>query len=132
LAFLLPSVQSPHRLRNHGRDLLDKTTRPLYAAVVRVAARSDDRERCVSLLRGVAGALYVPADPQGNELIPLDNEGYDTERHEQDLLHRRSLRGGMLINSSELVFKGRAGQVSISAQTVCVVRHRMLGFAERK
>ena len=66
------------------------------------AARSDDRERCVSLLRGVAGALSALADPQGNELIPLDNEGYDAEQHEQDLLHRRSLRGGMLLNSSEL------------------------------
>lgn len=90
----------------HGRDYVvgaaDKTTRPMYAAIVRVAARSDERERCVSLLRGVAGALSTMADPQGNELIPLDNEGYDTEQHEQDFLHRRSLRGGMLLNSGEL------------------------------
>jgi hypothetical protein len=89
-----------------GRDYVagaaDKTTRPLYAAVIRVAARSDDRERCVSLLRGVAGALSTLADPQGNELIPLDNEGYDADQHEQDFLHRRSLRGGMLLNSAEL------------------------------
>ena len=91
---------------DRGRDYVagaaDKTTRPMYAAVVRAAARSDERERCVSLLRGVTGALSALADPQGNELIPLDNEGYDADQHEQDLLHRRSFRGGMLLNSSEL------------------------------
>src|SRR5205809_7608366 len=32
-------------------------------------------------------------------------------------------------NSRGLVFKARAGQVNISAQTISVVQHRMLGFA---
>src|ERR1019366_5255343 len=48
-------------------------------------------------------SLRVFADPQGNELIPLENSEYPFDEHVEDLLRRQSHRSGMLLNSDELI-----------------------------
>jgi Type IV secretion-system coupling protein DNA-binding domain len=81
----------------------EKLSRPLYAVVIRAAARSSEADRALELVRGIAGAFATVASPTGNELFPLDNEQYtESIEHEVDLLLRRSHRGGMLLNSDEL------------------------------
>ena len=80
-----------------------KITRPLYAAVVRVAAQSPSPERAWRIVQGLGSALASLKDTQGNELIPLTNDDYDDELHEQDLIARASRRSGMLLNSDELI-----------------------------
>jgi hypothetical protein len=80
-----------------------KVSSPLYAAVVRIAARAETPERLLQILKIMAGALTQFTDPLGNELIPLRNDEYDAAAHEQDFLFRRSRRLGMLLNSDELV-----------------------------
>lgn len=80
-----------------------KLARPLVAAVVRVAVRSPEDNRVREIILGLGGALRLFANPAGNELMPLDNEGYPDDDHEHDLLGRRSRRSGMLLNSEELV-----------------------------
>ena len=80
-----------------------KVTRPLYAAVVRIAVKSELYERTVEIARHLAGSLRVFANPQGNELIPLTNEDYPFEDHIEDVLSRQSRRSGMLLNSDELI-----------------------------
>lgn len=81
----------------------EKISRPLFAAVIRVAARSDSLERAWQTGRSLGGALKVLANPAGNELIPLSNDDYSPLDHEESLLFRHSYRTGMILNSAELV-----------------------------
>lgn len=81
----------------------EKVGRPLFASVVRIAARTDEEDRTWDIVRSVAGTLHTFADPTRNELIPLSNDDYEDSDHEEDLLARRSRRSGMLLNVEELV-----------------------------
>ena len=80
-----------------------KITRPLYAAVVRIAAKGKTFERALQIACGLASSLRVFAQPQGNELIPLKNDDYPFHDHIEDVLRRQSRRSGMLLNSDELI-----------------------------
>jgi hypothetical protein len=61
--------------------------------------------------RNGSGKSFAPSaehsnsspNPTGNELVPLENEDYPDDAHEDDLLKRCSRRSGMLLNSDELV-----------------------------
>src|ERR1043166_3332136 len=92
---------------DHIRDVHSlaklKLNSPLFAVVVRVAAKSKHRERALQIIRDIGGGLAVMSNPAGNELIPLSNDGYSVDRHEQALLDRQSYRCGMLLNTDELV-----------------------------
>ena len=79
-----------------------KVARPLYAAVVRIALRTESYERTLQVARDLAGSLRVFAHPHGNGLIPLSNEEYPFEEHIEDMLCRQSRRVGMLLTSEEL------------------------------
>jgi hypothetical protein len=79
-----------------------KVARPLYAAVVRILLRAGEFDRVVQLARDLAGSLRVFAHPNGNELIPLQNDDYGFEEHIEDVLRRQTRRTGMLLNSDEL------------------------------
>jgi hypothetical protein len=80
----------------------NKVARPLYAAVVRILLRAEEFDRIVQLARDLAGSLRVFAHPNGNELIPLQNDDYPFEEHIEDVLRRQTRRTGMLLNSDEL------------------------------
>ena len=80
-----------------------KLSRPLFAAVLRLAAKAEDSERAWEILRGMAGSLSALNHPNGNELIPLRNDDYPFPCHIEDMLHRQSRRSGMLLNSEELL-----------------------------
>lgn len=79
-----------------------KVARPLFAAVVRIMARTATRDRLMEIARDLAGSLRVFAQPQGNALIPLHNEEYPFIEHIEDVLLRQTRRTGMLLNSDEL------------------------------
>lgn len=81
----------------------EKVSKPLFAAVVRIAAKAGDFERAVDIVRDLAGSLGAFADPNGNELVPLRNDEYPFADHVDDVLRRQSRRSGMLLNSEELV-----------------------------
>lgn len=80
-----------------------KIARPLFAAVVRILICAGERERMLQLARDLAGSLRVFAHPQGNELIPLQNDDYPFAEHIEDVLRRQSRRAGMILNSDELI-----------------------------
>ncbi|MDP2705515.1 MAG: type IV secretion system DNA-binding domain-containing protein [bacterium] len=81
-----------------------KVEKPLYAAVVRIAARSTRMDRSREIVKALAGSLSVFSNPTGNELIPLeDDERYSLEDRENDLIARKSRRSGMILNSDELI-----------------------------
>ncbi len=80
-----------------------KISKPLFAAVVRIAVRTDESERTLQLACDLASSLRVFAHPTGNELIPLSNEDYPFDDHVEDVLRRQSRRTGMLLNSDELM-----------------------------
>jgi hypothetical protein len=79
-----------------------KASKPLYAAIVRIAAKAATFERAVEIASGLAAALRVFGQPNGNELIPLKNDGYPFDEHIEDVIRRQSRRTGMLLNSEEL------------------------------
>jgi hypothetical protein len=80
-----------------------KVSRPLYAAVVRIAAKAEIFDRALGIARDLASSLRMFAEPQGNELIPLENSQYPFDDHVEDMLRRQSRRPGMLLNSDELI-----------------------------
>lgn len=80
----------------------EKMRRPLFAAVVRAAAAAPTETRAWDIARGIGGALESFANPQGNTLVPLENERYPDDAHADDVLFRRSRRNGMLLNVEEL------------------------------
>jgi hypothetical protein len=80
-----------------------KVARPLYAAVVRISTKAETFERALGIARDLASSLRTFADPQGNELIPLENNEYPFDEHIEDVLRRQSKRCGMLLNSDELI-----------------------------
>lgn len=81
----------------------EKVSRPLFAAVIRLAAQSPRSGRAWQIVKALGGTFLEFANPQSNELIPLENGGYDDGAHEEDLLKRTAHRSGMLLNSEELV-----------------------------
>ncbi|MCC6348384.1 MAG: type IV secretory system conjugative DNA transfer family protein [Candidatus Eisenbacteria bacterium] len=81
----------------------EKISRPLYACVVRVGVRSPDPQRAMLLARSVGWALNALTNPPANRLVPLANDDYPDEFHEQDLLRRLTRRSGMLLSCAELV-----------------------------
>lgn len=80
-----------------------KASRPLFAAVVRIALCADSESRSLQLVRDLAGALRVFTHSRGNALIPLSNEDYPFDRHILDVVGRQSRRSGMLLTSDELI-----------------------------
>jgi hypothetical protein len=80
-----------------------KISRPLYAAVVRVAAKSLSQERAWRIVKALGGALAQFDDPASNRFVPLSNDGYDDETHRRDIFLRQSHRSGMLLSGRELV-----------------------------
>jgi hypothetical protein len=82
----------------------NKINHPLYAAVVRIATKGKTHERALQIACDMTSSLRVFAQPQGNELIPLQNdEKYPFEEHVEDVIRRQSRRSGMLLNSDELI-----------------------------
>lgn len=81
----------------------EKVARPLFASVIRVAAQSPDYSTAWEITQRLEGALGQFSSPMSNELIPLTNDNYPENAHEEDLLCRQTHRTGMLLNSAELV-----------------------------
>jgi DNA helicase HerA-like ATPase len=81
----------------------DKLKDPLFAVVARIAGQCATEERALQIFKSLSGCFSVFADPQSNEFIPLKNDDYDDDQHIRDVILRRSHRGGMLLNGSELI-----------------------------
>lgn len=85
------------------KEAVEKSSQPLYAVTLRLAARSDDFDRSWSLIRGMSAALRLFSREGGQSLTPLSNRDYDPLDHDLDLLTRATRRPGMLLNLSEVV-----------------------------
>jgi hypothetical protein len=81
----------------------EKVSRPLFVAVIRVAAGSQEYDRSLQIAKALGGVLNQFANPAGNELMPLSNDGYPDDDHGEDLFARQSRRSGMILNSEELI-----------------------------
>jgi len=105
-------ADAPHVLA-HAREKLRK---PLFAAVVRVAARSRSASRAWEIARALGGALAPATNPEGNTLIPLADDGYPGDEHAEDVVRRWSRRSGMLLNADELVSLVHPPSASVRAE----------------
>jgi hypothetical protein len=95
-----PFLADAPETARHGQQ---KTSRPLFACVLRIAATTPREDRTWELVRALGSALRQFANPAGNELIPLENDGYLDIDHQYDVFRRRSQRSGMILNVDELV-----------------------------
>jgi len=93
-----------------------KIGRPLFAAVIRVAAKSNSYDRAWQIARALGASLTQFSNPPSNEFIPLANDDYEEVSHETDLLARQSRRSGMLLNSEELVSLTHLPSVSVRSE----------------
>jgi hypothetical protein len=80
----------------------EKLASPLFGVMIRAAAQAETFERAAVIVQNMARALHTFARPENNHLIPLTNDDYPFEAHEEDLLNRQSRRSGMLLNREEL------------------------------
>jgi Type IV secretion-system coupling protein DNA-binding domain len=78
----------------------EKISRPLYAACLRVAAKSGDQTGAWRIVRDLAGGLTHFGDPAANELVPLAAE--EGEEAREQIFERVSRRPGMIVGSDEL------------------------------
>jgi hypothetical protein len=102
----------------------DKIGRPLFAAVLRVAAQSHSKSRARQIVKALAAGLKQLDNPPSNELIPLDNQGYDDTAHVQDVLRRQSCRNGMLLNSQELLAVAHLPSESVRSEKLARQLHK--------
>lgn len=80
----------------------EKTRGRLFAVSLRVASQADDDERAWDLARGTSVFFREYSRTNGNELLPLDNEGFPEEEHAWSFREYRSFRTGMLLSVEEL------------------------------
>jgi len=81
----------------------EKIGSPLFSAVIRVSGQGSSPERAIEIAKSIGSGLVQLSNPHSNELAPLTNEGYDPHTHMNDVIRRKTHRGGMLLNSEELV-----------------------------
>ena len=93
-----------------------KIGKPLFAAVVRVAGQSSDRNRSWQIVKGLGSSFAQLANPLNNELIPLANDGYADIDHQEDIVSRLTHRSGMLLNSEELASLVRLPSDSVRSE----------------
>lgn len=80
-----------------------KIARPLYAAVLRIAAVAESFDRRTAILRCVSRVIASLLEPTGNNVAVQNSDDYSYEDQEEDFLRRQSRRTGMLLNSDELL-----------------------------
>ena len=90
-----------------GQELVAETRtkveNPLYAVVLRVAARAKEKWRVEDIIGNVAAAVSALYAAGSNRLIPLSNTEYPNSEHIQDTLSRKARRSGMLLNADEVI-----------------------------
>jgi len=95
-----------------------KVSTPFFAVVLRVAALCSDPDRAWTIVRALGGSLGQLTNPSGNELIPLSNDDYPDDIHEEDLLARRTRRSGMLLSSDELASLVHVPSMSVRSEAL--------------
>lgn len=80
-----------------------KVSSPLFAVVVRLAAKASDKDRAWDILADMASPLAALDRSGSNYFVPSPNSGYPDADHESDTLSRLSRRSGMLLNMEEVV-----------------------------
>jgi len=82
--------------------LREKFASPLFAALVRLAAESANKQSSWNILRRIGGSFSQFSTPSGNELIALSCDGLSENNHFLSFLNRTSYRSGFLLNTAEL------------------------------
>lgn len=79
-----------------------KTASPIFAVVIRLVASAVDSARSWEIVSDMAAGFSALSRAGTNYLVPLRNDEYPTQKHEEDILARQSHRSGMLLNLEEL------------------------------
>lgn len=80
----------------------EKVSHPLFGVTVRIVAGGRYYDRAEQIANSLAFAVTQQSKSEWNTLIPLSDASYKHDLYREDILHRRSRRLGMLLNSREL------------------------------
>jgi hypothetical protein len=95
-----------------------KIARPLFAAVIRVAARGGSSKRCQHIVGALGAALHQFSKPASNEFVALPTPNFPQSTHEEDLLCRRTHHHGTIFNSEELASFVHLPSASIRSESL--------------
>ncbi len=80
----------------------EKISDPLFATQIRLVVQSSSQEQSLRIARKTKAFFSQFSAPNGNELIPLKNDGLDPHKHLDSFLKRTTFRPGFLISAGEL------------------------------
>lgn len=80
----------------------EKTRGRLFAVSLRVAAQAEGDARAWDLVRGTRVVFREFVRSGGNELMPLDNEGFPEDAHAWSFREHATFRTGMILSLEEL------------------------------
>jgi len=86
-----------------SKQAATKLASPLYGAVIRLCAQSSRPGREREIVRSLARGLAVADNPDGNRLVPLVNDAYESDDQLSCMIGRATLRTGMLLSLDELL-----------------------------
>lgn len=94
----------------------EKTSSVLFATVIRVIAQGNQELKGEQIASNIISSISNSSRSQYNQLISLNNKGYDYHAHLANVLKRRSNRLGMLLNAKELVTLAHIPSASVTSQ----------------
>lgn len=80
----------------------EKVRAPLFAVGLRVCAQAETEERAWDLAKGTGAFFRQFSRPKGNELLPLENNGYPDDAHAESFRRHDTYRTGMILSAEEL------------------------------
>lgn len=80
----------------------EKTRDRLFAVSLRLAAQAESSDRAWDLARGTQSFFLQFSRQGGNELFPLENDGYPDEDHAEAFLRYLTFRTGMILSTDDL------------------------------
>ncbi|MEX0813154.1 MAG: type IV secretion system DNA-binding domain-containing protein [Chitinophagales bacterium] len=85
-------------------DLAEEKLRsPLLSVSIRVIGEGNSNIRSLDIIRQITQSLAIFDNPEGNSLIPLDNDNISRKDHINDVITRQTRRAGMILSMDELV-----------------------------
>ena len=83
-------------------SIKDKLSRSLFAVNARLFVQSASDQRSKQIARSLGSFFRQFSSASGNELIPLRNDGLDTNKHAQSFLERTTHRFAFLLSAPEI------------------------------
>lgn len=114
------AIEDPDSLRFAKQ----KTANPLFSVAIRVLAQAPDGLAAFETAKALGHSLIGASATSVNELIALNNGGYDGKDHESDIMRRQTHRSGMILSARELLTFAHLPSASIRSEQLRRLIHK--------